>query len=84
MDAGPIARAFLLSERSGLCRSQVRLIEKAVLKDGVAIGARAKIGGEIEASIVEPLSNKQHHGFLGHSYVGSWVNLARPALPIAI
>ena len=47
----------------------------AVLKDGVAIGARAKIGGEIEASIVEPLSNKQHHGFLGHSYVGSWVNL---------
>ncbi len=46
-----------------------------VLKDGVAIGARAKIGGEIEASIIEPLSNKQHHGFLGHSYVGSWVNL---------
>lgn len=52
-----------------------RLIEMAVLKDGVAIGARAKIGGEIETSIVEPFSNKQHHGFLGHSYVGSWVNL---------
>jgi UDP-N-acetylglucosamine diphosphorylase / glucose-1-phosphate thymidylyltransferase / UDP-N-acetylgalactosamine diphosphorylase / glucosamine-1-phosphate N-acetyltransferase / galactosamine-1-phosphate N-acetyltransferase len=52
-----------------------RLIEMAVLKDGVTVGARAKIGGEVECSIIEPLSNKQHHGFLGHSYVGSWVNL---------
>src|SRR5262249_16536497 len=31
--------------------------------------------GEVEASIVEPYSNKQHSGFLGHSYVGSWVNM---------
>jgi len=52
-----------------------RLIEHAVLKDGVTVGERCKIGGEVEASIVEPLSNKQHHGYLGHSYVGSWVNL---------
>jgi len=52
-----------------------RLIENAVLKDGVALGERTKVGGEIEASIIEPLANKQHHGFLGHSYVGSWVNL---------
>jgi glucose-1-phosphate thymidylyltransferase len=34
-----------------------------------------KIGGEVEASIIEPYSNKQHHGFLGHSYLGSWINL---------
>ncbi len=34
-----------------------------------------KIGGEIEASIVEPFTNKQHYGFLGHSYLGSWINL---------
>ena len=27
------------------------------------------------ASIVEPYTNKQHHGFLGHSYLGSWINL---------
>ncbi len=52
-----------------------RLIENAVLKDGVALGERSKVGGEIEASIIEPLANKQHHGFLGHSYIGSWVNL---------
>ncbi len=52
-----------------------RVLEHASLKDAVAIGHTAKIGGEIEASIVEPFTNKQHHGFLGHSYLGSWINL---------
>jgi glucose-1-phosphate thymidylyltransferase len=52
-----------------------RVLEHAALKDAVAIGQVAKIGGEIEASIVEPYTNKQHHGFLGHSYLGSWINL---------
>ena len=41
----------------------------------VSLGHTVKIGGEVEASIVEPYSNKQHHGYLGHSYLGSWVNL---------
>lgn len=52
-----------------------RIIEHAAIKDRVAVGRTTKIGGEVEASTVEPYTNKQHHGFLGHSYVGSWVNL---------
>ncbi len=52
-----------------------RVLEHAALKDGVAVGHTAKIGGEVEASIIEPYTNKQHHGFLGHSYLGSWINL---------
>jgi glucose-1-phosphate thymidylyltransferase len=52
-----------------------RAIEQSVLKDGVATGHTVKIGGEVEASIIEPFTNKQHHGFLGHSYLGSWINL---------
>jgi UDP-N-acetylglucosamine diphosphorylase/glucosamine-1-phosphate N-acetyltransferase len=48
----------------------------AVVHAGTTIGPRSKVGGEIEASIVQGFSNKQHDGFLGHSYVGSWVNLA--------
>ncbi|HYW79245.1 MAG TPA: putative sugar nucleotidyl transferase [Thermoguttaceae bacterium] len=52
-----------------------RVIEHAAIKDGVALGHTTKIGGEIEASIIEPYTNKQHHGFMGHSYLGSWVNL---------
>ncbi len=55
--------------------SRARVIEHAALKDCVAIGHTAKIGGEVEASIIEPYTNKQHHGFLGHSYLGSWINL---------
>ena len=39
------------------------------------IGNVCKIGGEIKESIMAEYSNKQHHGFLGHSYVGKWVNI---------
>lgn len=48
----------------------------AVVHAGSTIGPHCKIGGEIETSILQGFSNKQHDGFLGHSYVGSWVNLA--------
>jgi glucose-1-phosphate thymidylyltransferase len=52
-----------------------RVIEHAAIKDGVSLGHTTKIGGEVEASVIEPFTNKQHHGFLGHSYLGSWINL---------
>lgn len=40
-----------------------------------SIGNVCKIGGEIEESIFHGYSNKQHYGFVGHSYLGEWVNL---------
>lgn len=40
-----------------------------------SIGEWCKVGGEVENSIVHAYSNKQHDGFLGHSYLGEWVNL---------
>jgi glucose-1-phosphate thymidylyltransferase len=52
-----------------------RVIERSSVKELASIGATCKIGGEVEASIVEDFTNKQHHGFLGHSHVGSWVNM---------
>ncbi|MGC3967574.1 MAG: putative sugar nucleotidyl transferase [Pirellulales bacterium] len=52
-----------------------RVTEQAAIKDHVSLGHTTKIGGEIEGSVIEPYTNKQHHGFLGHSYLGSWVNL---------
>lgn len=52
-----------------------RVLEHAAIKDEVSLGHTTKIGGEVEAAVVEPFSNKQHHGFLGHSYLGSWINL---------
>ena len=49
--------------------------EHASIKDAVVLGHTSKVGGEVEATVIEPFSNKQHYGFLGHAYVGSWVNL---------
>jgi glucose-1-phosphate thymidylyltransferase len=39
------------------------------------IGKYSKVGGEITNTIFESYSNKAHRGFLGDSYVGSWVNI---------
>ena len=52
-----------------------RINEHSAIKDEVSTGHTIKIGGEVESSIIEDYSNKQHHGFLGHSYLGSWINL---------
>ncbi|UCD19527.1 MAG: hypothetical protein JSU64_09010 [candidate division WOR-3 bacterium] len=40
-----------------------------------SIGPHCRIGGEVEESIFGGFSNKYHEGFIGHSYVGEWVNL---------
>jgi UDP-N-acetylglucosamine diphosphorylase/glucosamine-1-phosphate N-acetyltransferase len=42
---------------------------------GANIGNVSKVGGEIVNTIIQDYSNKQHDGFLGDSYIGSWVNL---------
>jgi len=47
----------------------------AKIYENTSIGEVCKVGGEVEASIVHSYSNKQHDGFLGHSYLGMWVNL---------
>ena len=57
------------------------ILQNSILKAGAKIyenttvGPVCKVGGEIEGSIIQGYSNKQHSGFLGHSYIGSWVNL---------
>lgn len=48
---------------------------RANIRGGVTIGPVCRIGGEVEASIVLGHSNKYHEGFLGHAYIGEWVNL---------
>ena len=42
---------------------------------GCSIGEVCKIHGEMSASIVLGYTNKGHDGFVGHSYLGRWVNL---------
>ena len=44
-------------------------------REGNSIGPNCRVGGEVEESIIHAFSNKYHDGFLGHAYVGEWVNL---------
>jgi UDP-N-acetylglucosamine diphosphorylase/glucosamine-1-phosphate N-acetyltransferase len=47
----------------------------AKIYSNVTVGTASRVGGEVEDSIIEPFVNKQHDGFLGHSYLSSWCNL---------
>ena len=50
-------------------------IDCAKIEGPTLIGKMCRIGGEIESSIFNDFSNKHHEGFVGHSIIGSWVNL---------
>jgi UDP-N-acetylglucosamine diphosphorylase/glucosamine-1-phosphate N-acetyltransferase len=47
----------------------------ANVRAGTSLGPNCRVGGEVSASIFVGHSNKSHVGYLGHSYVGEWVNL---------
>ncbi len=47
----------------------------AKVREGCSIGPTCRVGGEVEEAILHGYSNKYHDGFLGHAYVGEWVNL---------
>jgi UDP-N-acetylglucosamine diphosphorylase/glucosamine-1-phosphate N-acetyltransferase len=40
-----------------------------------SIGPVCKVRGEVEASVFFGWDNKAHDGYLGHAYLGRWVNL---------
>jgi|TARA_B100001971_G_C18240612_1_gene570593 glucose-1-phosphate thymidylyltransferase len=48
--------------------------EHASIKES-CIGDMCKVGGEVDVSIMQGYSNKQHYGVLAYSWVGEWVNL---------
>lgn len=50
------------------------VIDRAHIK-GSSIGPFCRIGGEVEECIFQGYANKQHEGFIGHSFIGEWVNL---------
>jgi len=51
------------------------LVVGAKLREGCSFGPVCRIGGEVEDSIFQSYSNKYHDGFIGHAYIGEWVNL---------
>ena len=78
--AGPV-----LLERGATVQAFTRLVGPCIVGEesvvgvdkitGCSIGEHCKIHGELSVTIVLGHSNKSHDGFVGHSYIGRWVNL---------
>lgn len=74
IEAGAVVTAF--SRIEGPCHVGAGThVLGAKIRAGTTLGPCCRIGGEVECSIVHGFTNKYHDGFLGHSYVGAWVNL---------
>lgn len=74
IDRGAVVQSFSRIEGPCYIGAGTRVLSARI--HGGSIGPQCRIGGEVEASIIHGYSNKAHDGFLGHSYVGEWVNLA--------
>jgi len=78
---GPImvdegARIYPFSRVEGPCYiGRDTWIVRGNIREETSIGPVCRVGGEVEASIIQGYSNKYHTGFLGHAYVGEWVNI---------
>ncbi len=55
------------------------VVDGAYIRGETSIGHVCKVGGEIENAIILDYSNKHHEGFLGHSYLGTWINIGAMA-----
>jgi len=73
IDRGAIVQAFSRLEGPCYIGQESHILGARVRAS--TIGPVCRVGGEVEASIIQGYSNKAHDGFLGHSYVGAWVNL---------
>ncbi len=69
-----IIQAFTRIEGPAYIGKQTQ-IYGAKISGGCSFGPDCRLGGEIQNSIFWGYSNKYHDGFIGHSYLGQWVNL---------
>ena len=73
---GTVASVESFSRLMGPCYIGPKArIHSALVGGGTSIFDSCKVGGQVENSIMLPYSNKAHHGYIGDSYLGSWVNL---------
>ncbi len=79
---GPIFIGRDARVRAGaVLEGPVALLDGSIVKvhgkiySSTTIGPSCKVGGEVEGTIFQGFANKQHDGFLGHSFIGEWCNL---------
>ena len=75
IESGVSIGAFSVVRGPTYLAMEVMVAPHTLIKGSLSVGHTTKIGGELSASIIESYSNKLHFGYLGSSYVGSWVNL---------
>jgi UDP-N-acetylglucosamine diphosphorylase/glucosamine-1-phosphate N-acetyltransferase len=51
------------------------IISSGLIREGCNIGHVCLVGGELEETIIQGYTNKNHTGFIGHAYIGEWVNI---------
>lgn len=62
-------------------RGPFALCENAIVKmaakiyGATTVGPHARVGGEVNNSVISAYSNKGHDGFLGNSVLGEWCNI---------
>ncbi len=73
VDSGALVESFSLL-KGPLYIGRKTIVFPSLL-DTSCIGEVCRIGGEVSHSIFHGYSNKRHYGFIGHSYIGMWVNM---------
>jgi len=71
--AGARIRAHTLVEGPCAIGAGTELLGGRIARS--TIGPHCRIAGEVEECIWQGFANKRHHGFVGHSVIGEWVNL---------
>lgn len=74
IDAGAVVGPLSFVEGPCSLGSGARIF-RGNIREGCSFGPECRVGGEVEESIFQGYTNKYHDGFIGHAYLGSWVNL---------
>jgi len=51
------------------------IVASGLIREGCHIGNVCRVGGELDATILHGYTNKYHTGYIGHAYIGEWVNI---------
>lgn len=75
IESGCIIRPNAWIQGPAFIGSGTQILPSARIHGGSSIGPMCNIGGEVEETVIHGHSDKAHAGFVGHSYIGEWVNL---------
>jgi len=70
---GAVVRAHTVVAGPCVVGARTELLSGCVAR--ATFGPDCRIAGEIEECVWQGYGNKRHHGFVGHSVIGEWVNL---------